>query len=468
MSGEVEIVSADGGSTFMWVRDGTLTSRWTPGSYAVVAAADVEGLHGAHSLGLAMLTAPEVDLTTNRVVVLDAAKARQVKVATPQPTAVTNSRIDVYRSFTSEEPTPSDTSALAGDVLARHRLRQPVGSADKGQGEEGQLRPHHPDPGRADATGDHPRRPPRRRPPRAARAPADARRHVAPGRRLRRHRHEGRLRRPVRPWQGGGRTRQRRRDPHRPGGGGAWPPAPRCSLVVNDGDGPQERMVRKPRRYDDRAIPVASVVRDEGEALIEKITDAGRKGVRLASTAHPSPAYLYDLVDYHRGGVPNDPSAKTDPGDLARIDIEFAPPPGQACPPRCASTSRRTSAAAARPFPFRQGSPGSAYRLGLRWRRHQVEAVRRASTAGRGRTRTDRLPAGQRPEGPVVRPHHAATPAQPTTSRSAVRAGSAPTSRRSATRVPPQRRCQHAADGLALPGRQAGQSARRLAGGRRR
>jgi hypothetical protein len=112
MSSEVEVVNAETGSAFMWVPDGKLTARLAPGSYTVVTAADVEGLHGPRSLGLAMLTAPEVDLTTNRVVELDAARARQVKVATPQPTAVVNSRIDVYRSFTSSEPTPTDWSAL--------------------------------------------------------------------------------------------------------------------------------------------------------------------------------------------------------------------------------------------------------------------------------------------------------------------------------------------------------------------
>ncbi|MBM0278842.1 S8 family serine peptidase [Micromonospora sp. STR1s_6] len=112
MSGEVEVVNAETGSAFMWVPDGKLTSRLAPGSYTVVAAADVEGLHGPRSLGLAMLTAPEVDLTTNRVVELDAARARQVRVATPQPTTVAQSRIDVYRSFTSSEPTPTDWSAL--------------------------------------------------------------------------------------------------------------------------------------------------------------------------------------------------------------------------------------------------------------------------------------------------------------------------------------------------------------------
>ena len=155
----------------MWVPDGTLTSRWAPGSYTVVSLADVEGLHGPNSLGLAMLTAPEVDLTTDRNVDLDASRARQVKVATPQPTTVVSSRIDLYRSFTSNEPTPGDGDALHRDDHASRRLRQPVGPPDQGEGEEGQLRLHHQVPRRADAAGDHLPRPPPRRRPRAARFP---------------------------------------------------------------------------------------------------------------------------------------------------------------------------------------------------------------------------------------------------------------------------------------------------------
>lgn len=59
-----------------------------------------------------MLTAPEVELTGDRVVELDASRARQVKVATPRPTSVVSSRIDLYRSFTSATPTPGDGNAL--------------------------------------------------------------------------------------------------------------------------------------------------------------------------------------------------------------------------------------------------------------------------------------------------------------------------------------------------------------------
>ena len=43
---------ADTVTHIMWVPDGTLTSRWTPGTYTVVAARGRAGLHGPHSLGL--------------------------------------------------------------------------------------------------------------------------------------------------------------------------------------------------------------------------------------------------------------------------------------------------------------------------------------------------------------------------------------------------------------------------------
>ena len=111
VSGEVEVTGADGKSTVLWATDGKLTSRWAPGSYTIVSTLDVPGSNGPHSLGLAFLTAPEVDLTADRTVVLDASRSRPIKVGTPKPTTVTTSRFDLFRSFTSAQPTPDDTAA---------------------------------------------------------------------------------------------------------------------------------------------------------------------------------------------------------------------------------------------------------------------------------------------------------------------------------------------------------------------
>jgi hypothetical protein len=100
-------------------------------------------------------------------------------------------------------------------------------------------------------------------------------------------------------------------------------------LVVNDGDGRKSDWYGDPDNKTTGPVPVASVTRDDGEELIRTIRAAGKNGTRLAVAAHPVPEYLYDLVDYHQGGVPGDPSAATDPGSLARIDNTFAPPAGK-------------------------------------------------------------------------------------------------------------------------------------------
>ncbi|MEV0215288.1 S8 family serine peptidase [Micromonospora sp. NPDC050695] len=405
-SGEVEIVSADGISTFMWVRDGKLTSRWDPGSYTVVAATDVKGLHGAHSLGLAMLTAPEVDLTSNRVVDLDASKARQVTVATTQPTAVTNSRIDVYRSFTSREPTPSDGSALRetfwpgttydslwalptrdkvtkGSFVFTTRIRAaqtPLEIIHNGHRVGDPLvqpgsRPLPDGTSRLDAvfagTG----------------SKADYTGVSARGRAV----------------------VVRDSDAVTPADQVAAAQAAGAAmlLVVNDGEGRTSGWYGNADGTTAGPVPVASLVKGEGETLITTITAAGRKGVRLTVTAHPSPKYLYDLVDYHRGGVPSDPSARTDPRSLARIDLQFTPPPGK----RSAETRVDFPPyewSAARSFPFDPVTPGPRTDWvsagdGIRWKQD-------AYVDGWTRSHTDEIayrPGSDQKDrwfGPITRP----------------------------------------------------------------
>ncbi|MFF5179450.1 S8 family serine peptidase [Micromonospora sp. NPDC000316] len=327
MSGEVEIVSADTGSTFMWVLNGELTSRMAPGTYTVVTMADVEGMNGPRSLGLVMMSAPEVDLTANRVVNLDASQARQVKVATPQPTAVTNSRIDVYRSFTSAEPTPDDSTALRTATFPSAAYDSlwalPTTKVKKGsfvfttriRAEQTPLEISYND--------------------RRLGAPL-----VQPGSRPL---PDGTSRLDT-VFAGNGAKADyagltargkavvvRSNDSVAPTDQAAAAHAAGAALllVVNDHDGRKSDWYGNPDGVTTGQIPVASVVTDQGEALIQKIIAAGRKAVRLTVVAHPAPRYLYDLVDYHRQGVPSDPSARTDPRNLARIDLTLSPPAGQ-------------------------------------------------------------------------------------------------------------------------------------------
>ncbi|MFE5110584.1 S8 family serine peptidase [Streptomyces sp. NPDC056663] len=328
VSGEVEIAGADGKTTVMWVQDGTLTSRWAPGSYTIVSMMDVEGRNGPDSLGYAVLTVPELNLTSDKSVGLDASRIRQVKVATPKPTSVTTSRIDVFRSFTSRQPTPSDGQALhevlmpsaAYDSLwalptknkvtkgsfvftTRIRAKQtPVKITYKGHDLDDTLLVQ---PGsarfpkgstRVDAVfaGDG--------------APADYAGLSVRGKAV-----------IVRSSTTVAPTDQ---------AAAARAASAAMLLVVNDGDGRKSDWYGDPDNKTTGPVPVASVTRDDGEELVRTVT-ARKNGTRLAVEAHPVPEYLYDLADYHQGSVPDDPSAATDPGSLARIDNTFAPPAGK-------------------------------------------------------------------------------------------------------------------------------------------
>ncbi|MFF7211940.1 S8 family serine peptidase [Streptomyces sp. NPDC008238] len=328
VSGEIEVRSADGTSTYLWVPDGSLTSRWAPGTYMVSSLADVRGLGGRHSLGLAVLTAPEVELTGDRVVELDASRARQVKVATPRPTGVVSSRIDLYRSFTSATPTPGDANALReriwpsavydslwalptkdtvrkGSFAFTTRIRAeqtPLAITYRGRHLDDALvqpgsRPMRDGTSHLDAvfagTGSQ-----------AEYAGVSAR---------------------------GRAVVVRGSDAVAPADQAAAAQAAGAALlvVVNDREGRKSDWYGDPDQVTTGQVPVASLTLDEGEELIGEIAGAGGKGVRLAVEAHPAPAYLYDLVDQHLGKVPADPSARTDARSLARVDVDFTPPPGR-------------------------------------------------------------------------------------------------------------------------------------------
>ncbi|MFJ4985338.1 S8 family serine peptidase [Streptomyces sp. NPDC088732] len=328
VSGEVEITGADGRTTVMWAPDGTLSSRWAPGSYTVVSTLDVEGRHGPHSLGFAVLTAPEVDLTADRTVDLDASRIRQVKVATPKPTSVTTSRIDLFRSFTSAEPTPSDTQALHEILLPSPAYDSlwalPTnGKVKKGsfvfttriRAEQTPLRISYAGRSLDDTLLVQPGSPQFR----DGTAHVDA---VFAG--------DGTAAGYAGLSARGKAAVVRRSADVAPADQAAAARAAGAAmlLVVNDGDGRGTDWYGTPDGTGTGPVPVASLTTDEGEALIRRITSAGRAATKLAVEAHPSPAYLYDLADYHQGGIPQDPSAATDPGSLARIDNVFAPPAG--------------------------------------------------------------------------------------------------------------------------------------------
>ncbi|WP_245687116.1 S8 family peptidase [Streptacidiphilus griseoplanus] len=326
ISGSVSITGDNGVDTSLWVPEsGTLTSRWAPGTYALRAYVDVEGTHGPSSVAGAVLVAPEVKLSADRSVVLDASQARQVKVDTPKPTAVTDSRLDVWRSFTSSKPEPgvgvldvlfpspaydslwalpTGDNVTEGSFAFGTRFRAPqTPLAITAGGHD--LKDLLPQPGspslpegtsRLDAVfaGNG--------------ASADYAALSARGKAV-----------VVR----GGTVAATDQAAAAASAGAA------LLLVVGQGPGQTYDWYGKPDLATTGTVPVASIPPDEGEQLIADTTAAGKGGAHLSTESNPTPDYLYDLADYHVGAVPADPSADTDPRHLARIDENFAVPAGK-------------------------------------------------------------------------------------------------------------------------------------------
>lgn len=329
VSGEVEITGADGKTTIMWVPNGTLTSRWAPGTYTVVSTLDVTGRNGPHSLGYAVLAAPELKLTSDTNIDLDASRIRRIKVATPKPTSVTTARIDLYRSFTSSLPTPVDDRALHEILMPSPAYDSLWALPSKGEVTQGcfvfttRIRAKQTP---LTITYDGHR--------------LDDALLVQPGSASF---HDGSTHvdavfagngAPV-DYTGlharGKAVVVRRSDEVTPADQAAAAHAASAAmlLVVNEGDGRGYDWYGDPDQRTTGPLPVASVAQDDGERLIRTLTATGKRGAGLAVEAHPAPAYLYDLADYHRGGVPQDPSPDTDPGSLARIDNTFSAPAGK-------------------------------------------------------------------------------------------------------------------------------------------
>ncbi|MEO7060513.1 MAG: S8 family serine peptidase [Lapillicoccus sp.] len=70
----------------------------------------------------------------------------------------------------------------------------------------------------------------------------------------------------------------------------------------------------------DTAIPVASLTKDEGDALVAA---AGDGGVPLLAVGTASPPYVYDLVDRHTGSIPADLVYAPSAADLATVEERF-------------------------------------------------------------------------------------------------------------------------------------------------
>ncbi|WP_406466545.1 S8 family serine peptidase [Streptomyces sp. NBC_01594] len=101
MSGVVELLRSGSFDPEFWIVDesGTLETFLPHDVYSVLSFKDVEGVHGPHSLGMALLGDPEVVMDRDTTVTMDARKLRRVDMTTPQSTETTYQRLEYNRSM---------------------------------------------------------------------------------------------------------------------------------------------------------------------------------------------------------------------------------------------------------------------------------------------------------------------------------------------------------------------------------
>ncbi|MER5602965.1 PA domain-containing protein [Streptomyces sp. NPDC002265] len=298
-----------------------LTLRLPRDTYSVMMFKDVQGTHGAHSTGLALLGDPEIELTQDQTVQLDASQTRQVRALTPRPSMPTNTRAEYWRSFTSARPEPGtfgdwiESKMIGPDYdsvwaqptpdkvthggfafTTRWRAPQTPLTLSHGGREMGVLPQNGakplPDGTTAmDAVFADTGTP-------AAYAHLSARGKTAV----------------VRRTPGISPSEQSR---------AAQAAGVKLLLVVNNATGRLNTWYGDADYHSPGPVAAASVTQNDGEALIAEISASRGRPVRLRATAHPVPGYLYDLVSYHTGGIPEDLTLRAGPHNLARVDAVF-------------------------------------------------------------------------------------------------------------------------------------------------
>ncbi|WP_419704153.1 S8 family peptidase [Promicromonospora sp. NFX87] len=295
--------------------NGKAVLRLPVDSYSGWLSVDVEGANGPGSLGTALLSFVDVDLSQDRAVVLDARKAVQVRAEVPQDTDPGAMRLDVIRQFPNGGYTASSmlpagehdslwalpTGKKVTDGLfefgAQFRLDQPALTIVEGRDGIGDLR----------------------------------------------------VKRGATPLPAGTRTLRVVRaegpsDLARPGSGqhlkgtavvvhaadtdeiaalaqAAADAGARLLLVVHDGVGRLAPWDESPWVPGEPApLTVATLTSGQGAELLRSL-DRRRPEVTVAS--HPTTEYVYDVVHHWTGAVPARPTWTSTKRDLARVDTSF-------------------------------------------------------------------------------------------------------------------------------------------------
>ncbi|MEO3768791.1 S8 family serine peptidase [Micromonospora sp. B9E7] len=291
---------------------GTATLRLPVATWSGWISADVRGVNGPRSKGMAMLSFTDVTLDRDRTVTLDARAARQVRAIVPQEATASALRMDIHRStkngLTESQVLPDDSydsmwalptgrKVTDGEFEfgARWRLEQPALTVSAGGRSYDDLLVKR-------ATPAMP----------AGRRQLDAV-YVADTSAA------GLAKRPVRDRA----VVVRRSDTvdiatqaQAAAAAGA-----KLLLVVNDGVGrlqPWDEFAWSPESP--APVTVATLTADEGDQLIAALE---RGAVRLTVESHPETSYLYDVAHHWTGAVPADPTYRPTKRDLARVDVEF-------------------------------------------------------------------------------------------------------------------------------------------------
>ena len=281
--------------------------------YSAMAFANVQGTHGPHSLGMALLGNPDISLDHNVEVDLDASAVRRVDATTPQEARPTYERLEYFRSmgggswrnfvettgrYDSLWAQPTATKVTHGDFYfaARWRKEQPVLSvATRTTGFSDVLRQlgttqlpkgHWDLPVVAAGDGGS-----------ADYADLDVKGKAVVVRR------------------NASVTDSQQADAAAAAGA-------ELLLVVNNELGLEVRSyTRDPSRP--APIEVALLSTDEGEKLLQQ-AQGGQTSVTVVS--QPVSDYVYDLMETRHNSIPKDLVQHEDKNNLARIDVGFDSP----------------------------------------------------------------------------------------------------------------------------------------------
>ncbi|MFC1406718.1 MULTISPECIES: S8 family serine peptidase [Streptacidiphilus] len=296
---------------------GKLTLRLPKGEYSLLLEADLPGAAGPADLGLAMLSAPQIQLTADRTVALDAQQAQRVSAVTPKRSESQETRLEWYRaaggtSFDESDMIPvkytslwAQTTAPVTDgsfsFVARWRdaepmltvsgagqsftdLLQQIGATPLPAGSSRLAAVYAGQGASADYAGLDARGKAVVVDDNSAVAPTDqAAAAVAAGAKL--------------------------------------------LLVVSGAPGRVSNWYGAADYSANSPIAVASVTTTEGRALEAAIT-AGTRATTLSVGSQPVPSYAYDLVERHDGAVPAQLTYRPKASQLAEVDNRFASPSG--------------------------------------------------------------------------------------------------------------------------------------------